>query len=138
VQDDFYILDFEGEPARPLADRRAKGSPLKDIAGMLRSFNYAAWAALFNRAAVEPRALETLRPWGEIWEQRVSDSFLTGYWKAIRDCPSYPDDPFQAQKLVDLFSLEKALYEIGYEAANRPTWLGIPLRGVSRLLAKED
>jgi len=138
AQDDFYIIDFEGEPARPLVERRAKHSPLRDVAGMLRSFNYAAWTVLFDRAALEPRTLDALKPWAELWEERVSDSFLTGYWQAIDGCPSYPSDPFQAQNLVDLFSLEKALYEICYEAANRPTWLRIPLRGVLRMLAKEE
>ncbi|WP_119459240.1 maltose alpha-D-glucosyltransferase [Rhodospirillaceae bacterium SYSU D60014] len=138
VKDDFYILDFEGEPARSLADRRAKHSPLRDVAGMLRSFNYAAWSALFDRAALEPRALETLQPWTDLWEERVSNSFLTGYRETIGDCPSYPTDADQARNLIDLFSLEKALYEICYEAANRPAWLGIPLRGVTRLLKTED
>jgi maltose alpha-D-glucosyltransferase/alpha-amylase len=138
VKDDFYIIDFEGEPARPLAERRAKHSPLKDVAGMLRSFDYAAWAGLHAQAETRPQAYEMLLPWAEDWRSRAIAAFLDGYDETIDDCPSYPADPAIARNLVDLFVLEKAMYEICYEAANRPSWLHIPLQGVLGLLGSRD
>jgi maltose alpha-D-glucosyltransferase/alpha-amylase len=134
AEHDFYIIDFEGEPARPLAERRAKHSPLRDVAGMLRSFNYAAWAALLHPAEAWHEGLEPLLPWAMDWEKQASEAFMEGYRKAVGDCPSYPADPATARKLIDLFTLEKALYEVCYEAANRPDWLRIPLQGVARLV----
>ena len=92
VQDDWHIIDFEGEPLRPLAERREKHSPLKDVAGMLRSFNYAAWAALFRQTTETPEMLEALRPLAEDWEQRALEAYLRGYDRASEGCPSRPDD----------------------------------------------
>jgi len=138
AQDDVQILDFEGEPARPLAQRRAKGSPLKDVAGMLRSFNYAGWAALFEHAAGRPDLLEKLHPLADEWERRTAETFLAHYRAAIGDCPSYPADDAQRERVLRLFLFEKLFYEIGYEAANRPDWLRIPLAGLSRLLAETE
>jgi len=138
VQDDVQILDFEGEPARPLAQRRAKGSPLKDVAGMLRSFNYAAWAALLDHAAGQPDLLEKLRPEALEWERRTRETFLGHYEAAIDGCASYPDDEEGRRRLLRLFLFEKVFYEIGYEAANRPDWLRIPLAGLARLLDETE
>ncbi len=137
AQNDFYILDFEGEPARPLAERRAKSSPLKDVAGMLRSFDYAAWAALTGLTEVHPGIGETVRTLAEAWRQASASAFLDGYRETIAGCPSYPEDAAEAQRLLDLFLLEKALYEICYDAANRPLWVRIPLKGVTSLLELE-
>jgi len=134
AKDDVYILDFEGEPAREVNQRRLKHMPLKDVAGMIRSFNYAAWAALFDRQVVAPDALTDLGPTVETWEALVVETFLKGYHGAIGACRSVPADPDQFRALLDLFTLEKAFYEIGYEAANRPTWARIPIRGVHRLV----
>ncbi|MQX37924.1 maltose alpha-D-glucosyltransferase [Roseospira navarrensis] len=134
AKDDVYILDFEGEPARAVNQRRLKHMPLKDVAGMVRSFNYAAWAALFDRQQVQADVLADLGPTVEAWEAQVVETFLSGYHDAIGDCPSVPADPDQFRSLLNLFTLEKAFYEIGYETANRPAWARIPVRGVHRLV----
>ena len=137
AQNDFYILDFEGEPARPLAERRAKSSPLKDVAGMLRSFDYAAWVAVTSLSEVHPGAGEIVRTLAEAWRQASAAAFLDGYRETIAGCPSYPEDAAEAERLLNLFLLEKALYEICYDAANRPLWVRIPLKGVTSLLELE-
>ena len=138
AQNDFYILDFEGEPARPLAERRAKSSPLKDVAGMLRSFDYAAWAAVMSLAEIDPgsaaRGANARRGVARRPRRRRSSKPIA---RRIAGCPSYPEDEAEARRLLDLFLLEKALYEICYEAANRPAWIRIPLKGVTNLLALE-
>jgi maltose alpha-D-glucosyltransferase/alpha-amylase len=134
AQDDFLIVDFEGEPERPLAERRAKRCPLKDVGGMLRSFSYAGWTALFPRGSEPGQIKEALRPWAEDWEQRTTRAYLDGYRGAIGNCPSYPADAAVADNLIQFFAFEKALYELRYEAANRPDWLPIPVKGLLRLL----
>jgi len=138
VQNDFYILDFEGEPARPLAERRLKLSPLKDVAGMLRSFDYAAWAATSRLLEVEPGRPELIMALAEQWRRASEAAFLEAYRATIAGCPSWPEEPEEAARLLELFLLEKALYEICYEAANRPAWLRIPLKGVLGVLDRED
>ena len=137
AQNDWYIIDFEGEPAKTLEERRAKHCPLRDVAGMLRSFNYAAWAALFQldetgepASPATPAVVDAARD----WERRSAQSFLDAYRAAIGDCPSVPQDEAAGSRLLSLFLLEKALYEIQYEVANRPNWIGIPVRGVLGLL----
>jgi maltose alpha-D-glucosyltransferase/alpha-amylase len=131
---DYYLLDFEGEPARPLSARRQKQSPLKDVAGMMRSFNYAAYAALFARAANRPADIERLEPWARVWQLWTSAAFLRGYFEAAGDAPFLPVDPVQRGSLLDLFVLDKALYELHYELNSRPEWVRIPLRGILDLL----
>jgi maltose alpha-D-glucosyltransferase / alpha-amylase len=138
AQNDFYILDFEGEPARPLEARRAKTSPLKDVAGMLRSFDYAAWSAVLTQAEFDPNSMEVVLALAERWRQSTEHAFLEAYRATIEGCISYPEDESEARRLLELFLLEKALYEICYEAANRPAWLTIPIKGVTNLLASED
>ncbi|HUX10495.1 MAG TPA: putative maltokinase [Terriglobia bacterium] len=135
AENDFYIIDFEGEPARPFAQRRARHSPLKDVAGMLRSLNYAAWSALFEAGAADPEKIAALERPAIEWERAASNALMQGYRKTIEGCPSCPSDPDTFRRLLDLFILEKALYEIRYELANRPSWLGIPVEGVMSLLA---
>jgi len=134
-ESDFYILDFEGEPARPLEARREKTSPLKDVAGMLRSFSYAAYAALFSRSAGRPADFERLEPWAGVWSRWTGAAFLRGYLAAAADAPFLPADAGQRGTLLDLFLLDKALYELNYELNNRPDWVRIPLRGLLDLLA---
>ena len=134
VKDDFYILDFEGEPARPLEERRAKMTPLKDVAGMLRSFDYAAWASLRHLAERQRDLAERALPDALAWRDMASAAFLDAYREAIAGAASWPEDPDEAARLIELFLLEKAFYEIRYEAANRPSWLGIPVRGVLAML----
>ena len=131
---DVYIIDFEGEPMRSLAERRAKHSPLRDVAGMLRSFAYAPAAAVRSLPAEErATAAEQLNPVA----RDMSTAFLEEYKQAIRGCLSYPADPAHAESLLRLFLLEKALYEVSYELANRPECVGIPLAGVLALLDRD-
>ncbi len=134
ARDDWMIIDFEGEPLRSLDERRAKHCPLKDVAGMLRSFNYAAWAALFDATAERPEDFEHLRPVVESWEEEATAAFLAGYRQAVEGCPTYPAIAEEAEALIDLFLLEKAAYEIRYEIGNRPNWARIPLLGLRRLM----
>ncbi|HET9178149.1 MAG TPA: putative maltokinase [Terriglobia bacterium] len=133
--DDFYIIDFEGEPGRSFAQRRAKQSPLKDVAGMLRSLNYAAWSALFEYDAGQTDQLAKLEKSARRWLQASSKAMMQGYRKAAEGCPSYPANPDAFRRMLDLFILERVLYEARYELANRPSWLRIPLEGIINLLA---
>ncbi len=133
ANNDFLIIDFEGEPERPIEERRRKQSPLRDVAGMLRSFNYARCSALRDSAEHEPVSHE-LAAAAEGWESEARRSFLDGYWEAARGSELYPSEA-PAQALIELFLIEKALYELRYEINNRPAWVDIPLRGLLDLLA---
>ena len=134
ARDDVIIIDFEGEPSRSLAERRAKHSPLRDVVGMLRSFNYAAHAALRQATADGTCDRATLWPYLSDWEQQTRAAFLNAYVEAVGDSPGYPTDPDQAKILLELFTLEKACYELRYELDNRPDWIAIPLGGLCELL----
>ena len=134
AQHDFVIIDFEGEPARRLSDRRRKDSVLRDVAGMLRSFSYATYAALQHLSAERPADFDLMEPHALAWETRATEAFLAGYEETIVGSPAYPVEPEQARQLVDLYRLEKAFYEIRYEMDNRPDWLSIPLKGVLHLI----
>ena len=127
---DFVIIDFEGEPAKPLAERRRKRSPLRDVAGMLRSFHYAAHSALGSFP--EPRA--ALEPHAERWHERARAAFLSAWIETAAGASLVPVTRAEFARLLDAFLLEKALYEVGYELNNRPAWLGIPLRGAVQIL----
>jgi maltose alpha-D-glucosyltransferase/alpha-amylase len=133
---DFVIIDFEGEPALPLSERRIKRSPVRDVAGMLRSFHYAAYSALFGQAggigpAEDPSALE---PWIQFWYRWVAASYLRSYLEVGGEAPFLPQDRRQLEVLLDVFLLEKAVYELGYEANHRPEWVKIPIRGIVQLV----
>ncbi len=134
AESDFVIIDFEGEPARPLEERRRKHSPLRDVAGMLRSFNYAGKTALANASAERPADCDQLLPYLQEWERVAADAFLSGYRKGVADCPSWPREPVQAERLIALFVIEKALYELRYELDHRVEWVGIPLTGLLSIL----
>lgn len=135
--DDFVILDFEGEPARALPERRRKKSPLKDVAGMLRSFSYAAHSALLDFVSENTGqhgiASESLRSWALAWERTACSEFLRAYTKTIAAKPELVPQSAQAQLLLQAYLLEKALYEVMYELNNRPTWLRIPVAGILAL-----
>jgi maltose alpha-D-glucosyltransferase/alpha-amylase len=131
TDEDFVILDFEGEPARSLADRRAKHSPLKDVAGMLRSFSYAASASLSKEA---DHASADLVSWAELWEQAVSTEFLQVYWQVMQSSSILPPQFASLQTLLNVYLLEKAFYELLYELNNRPAWVQIPLMSILSLL----
>ena len=136
MHNDFFIIDFEGEPARSLEQRRRKSSALKDVAGMLRSFDYAAYQA--TRWALEqpvPNASAAVAA-AENWGRLVQELFLAAYIEAVVGSPVWPGNG-DARRLLDLFLLEKALYEVVYEATNRPRWLEVPLSGLARLLSME-
>jgi maltose alpha-D-glucosyltransferase/alpha-amylase len=131
---DYVILDFEGEPARSLSERRAKQSPLKDVAGMLRSFSYAAYAALNAFAQRRPDDAKNLEPWVTLWQNSVSTEFLRAYQLTLNTAnPSLLPRPLQAQLCLSAYLLEKSLYELLYELDNRPTWVRIPLAGILSL-----
>ena len=131
---DYVILDFEGEPARPLAERRAKQSPLKDVAGMLRSFSYAAYAALDRFTRRQPAATAArLEPWAQLWQNAVATEFLTAWRTTIAANPLLIPSPIHADRMLRAYLLEKALYELLYELNNRPTWVRIPLAGILSL-----
>jgi maltose alpha-D-glucosyltransferase/alpha-amylase len=135
TEEDFVILDFEGEPARSINERRAKQSPLKDVAGMIRSFGYAAYAALFAFTVHAPDDYGSLEPWADTWEHWVADAFLTGYMATLGEVALLPRDAAARRTMLAAFTLEKALYELGYELNNRPDWVRIPLLGIRKLLA---
>ncbi|MGH8686293.1 MAG: putative maltokinase, partial [Burkholderiales bacterium] len=125
---DVLIIDFEGEPARSFEERRDKHSPLKDVAGMLRSFNYARSTAL--RQALEGHAdHDRLAPFAADWEARARRAFLGAYAESVRGSGLYEDFE-DTRELRALFELEKALYELRYELNHRPGWVGIPLHGI--------
>ena len=135
---DFVLLDFEGEPARPLAERRQKQSPLKDVAGMIRSFSYVAYSGLDNFLKSLPEApntsaSENLTAWAILWQNSASAEFLRAYRETIASNPTLLPPPQQAQSLLAAYLLEKALYELLYELNNRPAWLRIPLTGILAL-----
>ncbi len=121
--DDWLVIDFEGEPARPLAERRRKRSPLRDVAGMLRSFAYAASAAPILRGVEVPAG----------WEQQAREEFLGGYMETVEPTLLPPSDE-AITRLLSIFELEKAVYELRYELDNRPDWVSIPVAGIVRLL----
>ena len=123
--DDWVVLDFEGEPARPLFERRHKRSPLRDVAGMLRSFSYAASASALERG-VEP-------PVG--WEGRVRSEFLSGYLDEVD--PTIVPSGGALERRLRLFELEKALYELHYELGHRPDWVRVPVAGILQLLDED-
>ncbi len=130
---DFVLLDFEGEPARPLAERRAKQSPMKDVAGMLRSFSYAAYAGLARTTQRRPQDYDVLEPWARLWEAAVSAEFLDSYRKTTTGSAILPADEMSFRQLLSVYLLDKALYELVYELNNRPTWVRIPLGGILQL-----
>jgi maltose alpha-D-glucosyltransferase/alpha-amylase len=135
VRQDVVILDFEGEPARTLPERRAKTSPLKDVAGMLRSFEYAAFAALFAFTKDRPEDQERLEKWATVWRQWTGAAFLRAYRETVGSADFLPGEMADLDMLLRFFLLDKALYELLYELNHRPTWARIPLTGVLQLLS---
>jgi maltose alpha-D-glucosyltransferase/alpha-amylase len=138
---DFVIFDFEGEPARPLSERRLKRSPLRDVAGILRSFHYAAYAALFSQQAsgfVREEDLSFVERWGNFWYLWVCVAFLKAYLPISLQASIVPRGRDELQVLLNAYLLEKAIYELGYELNNRPNWLKIPLQGIQQQLGTRE
>ncbi|MDQ3946386.1 MAG: phosphotransferase [Actinomycetota bacterium] len=123
----WYVLDFEGEPARPLAERVRPTSPLKDVAGMLRSFGYAPAVAMVTQE-------EDVTALARAWEARNRASFLDGYMARAVDAAIVPEDPVARSAVVAAFELDKAVYEVAYEQAHRPDWVEIPTRALAQLV----
>ena len=137
---DFVILDFEGEPARPITERRLKRSPLVDVAGMLRSFDYASWYWLIKAATegiVRVEDVAPLEPWARLWSRLVSRLFLEAYRPPVQAAGLLPGDDVEVSEFLHVLMLEKSLYELGYELGHRPEWVGVPLRGVVELIGEE-
>jgi maltose alpha-D-glucosyltransferase/alpha-amylase len=151
---DFVIIDFEGEPTRAISERRIKRSPLRDVAGMLRSFHYAAYTPLlaydaaFAAAAgpapgrassasagpVRPEDIAALEPWARAWCFWVSAEFLRAYLETSQDASYLPAGEAELSLMLNAYLLEKAVYELGYELNNRPDWVRLPLKGITELL----
>ena len=134
---DFMIIDFEGEPARPLSERRSKGLAVRDVAGMVRSFQYAAYAALFGQVpgfTVQPDRVAAVEAWAAFWFVSVSAAYLEAYLGSAQGKRFVPAEASERRILLDAFLLQKALYEVAYELNNRPDWVRIPLRGILGLL----
>jgi trehalose synthase-fused probable maltokinase len=133
----WMILDFEGEPARTLDERREKQSALRDVAGMLRSFNYAAMAALFERTEPDTDEWKRLEPWAETWETLARERFLHGYLTRSLEGRFLPPDRETLMTMLDVFEIDKALYELMYEQLHRPDWVRIPIRGIAQVTERE-
>lgn len=135
---DWVITDFEGEPARPVSERRLKRSPLRDVASMLRSFHYAAHSAARRQVehglATEAQASRL----ATYWYEHVAAAFLQGYFDELETPDLVPARPEERTTLLEAYLLEKAIYEIGYELNNRPDWVALPLRGLLELLRDEE
>jgi maltose alpha-D-glucosyltransferase/alpha-amylase len=134
---DFMIIDFEGEPARPLSERRSKTLALRDVAGMIRSFQYAAYAALFGQvsgSAANTDNPEAVEHWSASWYAFISDVYLKSYFETAGSATFIPQSPDECRLVLDAFLLHKALYEVAYELNNRPDWVRIPLRGILGLI----
>jgi maltose alpha-D-glucosyltransferase/alpha-amylase len=134
TEGDFVIVDFEGEPARPLPDRYIKHSPLRDVAGMLRSFHYAAYGVLpgFGLDSVlKNDQLGQAEPWTQYWLYWTSVTFLKSYVEGVAEANILPDTISDVDLLLQLLVTEKAVYELGYELNNRPNWLKVPAQAVA-------
>lgn len=131
---DFILIDFEGEPARPMAERGAKYCPLRDVAGIVRSISYAAAAASRKISKARPASYEHMKTLTGCWEKWAQESFIEGYLSATEFCPSVPADKALFRDILALLCIEKAIYEINYEINNRPDWLEIPLNGLLEVL----
>jgi maltose alpha-D-glucosyltransferase/alpha-amylase len=136
---DFVVIDFEGEPARRLGERRIKRSPLRDVAGMIRSFHYAVYATLRGQAStiLRPEDLPVLEKWARSWYLWVSATFLKSYLQFTADIPILPRSREDIRVVLGAYLLDKAMYEVNYELNNRPDWLGLPLQGILQMLEAE-
>ena len=132
---DFVIIDFEGEPSRPVSERKIKRSVFRDISGMLRSFDYAAFNVLQeSHSVLRPEDRLALEPWADRWSFYVGQHFIDTYFEKTKGSDIVPEDPKQREHLMRAYLMNKAVYELNYELNNRPQWAGIPLRGILKLL----
>ena len=129
----WVVLDFEGEPGRPLATRRVKHSPLRDVAGMLRSFDYAVRTAMAPHVTNDMLARAAVQRWADAWMREVRANFLAGYRETTAETAFVPGDWENLRRILRVFELEKAIYELGYEMNNRPDWIRVPAAGILEL-----
>jgi maltose alpha-D-glucosyltransferase/alpha-amylase len=134
---DFILTDFEGEPARSYSERRLKRSALRDVAGMMRSFHYAAYGSLFLDNQIREEDIGKLMPFAEQWYHYMSGFFMHAYLKTVAGKNFIPKERADLETLMTTFLLEKAIYELNYELNNRPDWVIIPLRGIKSILKKD-
>jgi trehalose synthase-fused probable maltokinase len=130
----WMIIDFEGEPARSLDERRQKQSPLRDVAGMLRSLSYVASVSMIERTSFGSEEWNRLQKWADVWEDLARGRFLTAYLRRSHEGKFLPPNRSDLKTMLDAFEIDKALYEIRYERGNRPDWVNIPLHGLGRIL----
>ncbi len=135
--DNFLIIDLEGEPIKSLSERRIKQSPLRDVAGMMRSFHYAAHAVIMQRTQVRDEDIAYLLPWVHAWYRYNAKVFLDAYREGTAGAKFMPAEADELEIILQAFMLDKAIYELGYELNNRPEWVSIPLSGILQLLAQE-
>jgi len=138
VKDDVFIVDFEGEPRRSIEDRRRKAPAARDVAGLIRSIDYSATAALERALKSAPDEQGRLAPALDGWREHSVAAFLAAYRQSLSDRRLWPRSPEDADRLLDFFLLEKAFYEIEYELAHRPDWLRVPLAGTLRILSRSE
>ena len=128
------IIDFEGEPARPIGERRIKRLPLVDVAGMVRSFHYAVHSAVRAGDFVEPERAVAIAPWARLWYVSAAGTYLREYLDAVEGASFHAQAREEMRVLLQALLLDKALYEVLYEANNRPEWLPIPVAGITELV----
>jgi maltose alpha-D-glucosyltransferase/alpha-amylase len=138
VKDDIFIIDFEGEPRRPLAERRRKAPAARDAAGLIRSIDYSVTKALERALKIAPDEHGKLAAALGQWRDRSTDAFLAGYREAMTNHLLWPADPDAATDLLNFFLLEKTFYELEYELSHRPDWLRVPLIGMLRILSEPE
>ncbi len=135
---DFMIIDFEGEPARSFSERRLRRSPLRDVAGMIRSFHYAAYASLNRFDTLRPEEEELMAKWAEQWYHYNAGFYLKAYLEEVKGTGLVPENENDRELMLNTYLLEKAIYELGYELNNRPDWVIIPIRGIKYIMDKTD
>jgi maltose alpha-D-glucosyltransferase/alpha-amylase len=138
VKDDVFLIDFEGEPRRSIEDRRRKAPAARDVAGLIRSIDYSATAALERALRQAPDEHGRLAPALDRWREHSVATFLAAYRAHLKDARLWPTAEEDADRLLDFFLLEKAFYEIDYELAHRPDWLRVPLAGTWRILMRSE
>ena len=140
TQKDLYIIDFEGEPMRSIQERRQKNSPLRDVAGMIRSFHYASCSYLFNptkQKNISPDETLKIEQNAHYWYQQISSTFLKTYLNYSQKSSFLPHNKKIISILLNIYLLEKAIYELSYELNNRPTWVEIPIKGLLEILKQQ-
>ena len=138
MKDDIFIIDFEGEPRRMLAERRRKAPAARDIAGLIRSIDYSTATAYERALQMTPDETGQLAAGLEMWRTNAVAEFLSAYHENLNDERLWPADAAAATRLLNFFLVEKVFYEIEYELAHRPEWLRVPLNGALRILASGD